>query len=331
VRAHRHYSPAEQARLRETVLQAQARSGCSLRQALSELGVSAATFYRWQQAPLTAEKAEALQSCYRTQPVSTPAEVQAVCAYARTHPGLGYKRLCWQMLDADLVALRPWQVHRILQEADLLARKPLPTATALHRPAPPERADQVWHVDLMYLRLSGRWYYLVDILDGYSRFLVHWTLNPTMRADTVTRTLQEALDSLPTRVPSQPQVVHDHGAQFLSAEWFELVKGADLTNIVTRIAHPQSNGRVERLHRTHRQEGLAELVEADYFGALDRMSQWSHYYNYVRAHSALRYLCPADYYRGDPAARLAEREAKLRDAQRQRQAYWATIARPQGG
>jgi len=57
------------------------------------------------------------------------------------------------------------------------------------------------------------------------------------------------------------------------------------------------------------------------------MTEWSHYYNYERPHSALKYLCPADYYRGDPDARLAEREQKLVQAAEARKAYWAGSGR----
>jgi transposase InsO family protein len=63
----------------------------------------------------------------------------------------------------------------------------------------------------------------------------------------------------------------------------------------TRIAHPESNGRLERLHRTHREEGLTEEVLVAYHQAPEAMTNWSDYYNYRRPHTALKYLCPADY------------------------------------
>lgn len=103
----------------------------------------------------------------------TPKEVEAVCAFARSHPLTGYKRFCFQMLDQNVVCLRPHQVYGLLANHNLLARRgpqPLPT---LGCPPEPDHTDQVWHTDLMYLYIRPRWYYLVDILDGYSLFLVH--------------------------------------------------------------------------------------------------------------------------------------------------------------
>lgn len=155
----------------------------------------------------------------------TPEEVGTVRGFALTHPQTGYKRLAWQMVDEDVAYLRPYQVYRILTEHDLLCRRDSPPAEALRRPPEPDHPDQVWHIDLMYLYIRPRWYYLVDILDGYSRFLVHWGLNLTMLADTVTLTVQEALDRLPERRSGEPRLVYDHGSQFLSAEWRISSKG----------------------------------------------------------------------------------------------------------
>ncbi len=125
----------------------------------------------------------------------------------------------------------------------------------LNRPPEPDHPDELWHVDLMYLYISPRWYYLVDIINGYSRFMVNWSLNLTMESETVTMTVQDALEKLGDRrkVPrSRRPDIHDHGSQFISHEWRNFVKGAGITDIKTRIAHPESNGRLEHLHRTHR-------------------------------------------------------------------------------
>jgi putative transposase len=249
-----------------------------------------------------------------------------VCGWALIHPLTGYKRLTWPMVDADVVYLRPWQVYAIPKERNLLRRGPKSVLETLKRPPEPDHPDQVWPVDLMYVYIVPRWYYLVDVLDGYSRFLVNWSLNLTMTADTVTMTVQEALDRLSHRCPGEPKIVHDRGGQFLRAEWRRFVEGSGVTDIKTRGRHPQSNGRLERLHCTHREEGLQEELLTDYHRALELVEDWSGFYNYKRPHSALKYLCPVDYYRGDPVARLSEREMKLAQALEARRQYWEVYA-----
>lgn len=306
----------------KTVAQAQERSGQPVTSILSQLELPRATYYRWEKRTQVGQLADRVVVPRRQALLPTPDEVDAVCDGALTNPATGYKRLTWLMVDQDVVYLRPYQVYRILKGRDLLARRPKAASEALNRPPAPDHPDQVWHIDLMYLYIRPRWYYLVDIVDGYSRFLVHWSLNLTMEAYTVTLSVQEALDKLPGRRPGEPKVVHDHGSQFISAEWRRFVEAAGVTDIPTRVAHPQSNGTVERLHRTHREEGIPEETLSDYYSALDAMKYWDDFYNYVRPHSALKYLCPADYYRGDPTARLAERQAKLLKAVEARRAYW---------
>ena len=92
-----------------------------------------------------------------------------------------------------------------------------------------------------------------------------------------------------------------------------------------------SRRKEERLHRTHREEGLTEESLTGYYAALDAMKCWDEYYNYKRPHSAIRYLVPADYYRGDPDTRILGREQKLVQAVEMRQAYWQReSARDQG-
>lgn len=305
-------------------------TGDSIEDTVAQLGLPRATFYRW------AERAQ--EGCledrrvvpHQSVPVPTPGEVAAVRGYALAHPLIGYKRMCWQMVDADVAYLRPYQVYDILGAQGLIRRREMVIADPFHRPAAPDHPDQVWHIDLMYLYIRPRWYYLVDILDGYSRFLVHWSLNLTMTADTVTLTAQEAVERLGSRRAGEPHIVHDNGSQFLSKDWRDFVSGTGITDIRTRIAHPQSNGRVERLHRTHRAEGLIEEELDDYYQALDAMTGWGRYYNYERPHSALQYLRPADYYRGDPAACLAARASKLAQATQDRCSYWGNAARAAG-
>jgi transposase InsO family protein len=306
----------------ETVQQAQARTAQSIDEILLQLGLPSATYYRWLDRQQQGQLADQVEVPRRRVPRPTPLEEAAVRGFALDYPQMGYKRLAWAMVDADVAFLRPHQVYSVLRAHDLLRIQPGSPPEALKRPAEPDHSDQVWHIDLMYLFIPPRWYYLVDILDGYSRFLVHWSLNLTMLAETVTRTVQEALEQLPQCEAGKPRLVHDHGSQFLGREWRAFVAGTGLTDIKTRVAHPQSNGRLERLHRTHREEGLSLEELTSYQQALGVMARWAEYYNYRRPHSALRYLCPADYYRGDPEARLAERQEKLAQAAAARAAYW---------
>ena len=197
-----------------------------------------------------------------------------------------------------------------------------PAGLKLTHDPPPAKAGEL-HIDLMYVRIQSSWFYLVDIIDAYSRYLVHWTLNPTMTGDTVILTVQQALDGLVHRRPDEPKVVHDSGSQFASRDWLNFVDAVGVRDIRTRVAHPQSNGVVECVHRTHRQEALVGEATEDYHAAHGAFTRHVAFYNHQRPHTALRYLPPAVYYRGDPEAKLRERQLRLATALEARKAFWA--------
>lgn len=307
---------------------AKARTRQSDEQVLAQLGLPAATYYRWEARAANGNLADRVIVPRHVGLPPMPLEERAVCRFAWAHPRTGYKKLTWQMVDENVAFLGPNQVYAVLDRNDLLARRGRGLPEVLHRPPEAQHADERWHVDIMYLRLDVRWCYLVDILDAYSRFLVYWTLNLTMRADTITHTVQAALDQTQAMRQAQPEVVHDNGKQFVSAEWRQLVAGAAIKDIATRLAHPQSNGRLERLHRSHREEGLSDADLSSYYAAQDALKHWDHFYNHQRPHAALHYLCPVDYYRGDPAVRLQERVAKLERGRQVREAYWREGRKP---
>lgn len=289
---------------------------------LKDLGLTHSTFYRWLQRAEdgTLDDHQVRPAHLRLPP--TPGESARVLQYAQVHPLLGYKRLSWAMVDENVACLRPWMVHLILKEHDLLGRR-AQLIVPYARPDEPDHPDQRWHTDLMSLKLNGRWFHLIDVLDAFSRYLVYWEVLLSARADVVVLAAQRALETLNGRKQvGEPEIVHDRGPQFVGQEWRVFVRNAEVGDIPTRAHHPQSNGRVERLHRTTKEEGLSERDRDDLFRARNALTRWQQYYNHERPHTALHYLHPVDYYRGDPPARLAEREEKLRCAADARAEYW---------
>ncbi|MGB7009953.1 MAG: DDE-type integrase/transposase/recombinase, partial [Pseudolabrys sp.] len=110
-----------------------------------------------------------------------PWEKEAIIEFHLKNPLEGYRRLTFMMLDADVVAVSPASVWRVLKQAGLLSRwksKPSRKGTGFEQPLQPH---QHWHIDISYINLSGTFYYLCSILDGFSRFLVHWDLRESMR------------------------------------------------------------------------------------------------------------------------------------------------------
>jgi putative transposase len=286
------------------------------------LGLPKATYHRWATRAHQKQLADHIVVPRRQAIPPTPVEVRCVRAFADEHFGLGYKRLAYSLMLENQAFLYPWMVHDILAQANLLGRRQ-PAPELLHRPPEADHPDQRWHTDLMMWYFDERWYWLLDVLDAYSRYLVYCEVLITATAQDIVRAEQRAIDTLTgrTRRPGEPEIVHDGGPQFIGHEWTQFVQATGTTNVRTHPYHPQSNGKNERVHRTFRTE-IPLDVDAKLYEARAVIETYRVYYNDRRPHSALHYLSPSDYYRGDPIACLAERHANLRAAAEARRVYW---------
>jgi transposase InsO family protein len=238
-----------------------------------------------------------------------PEEEQAIIDYALSHPRDGYRRLCWMMVDDDVAYVSPSTVYNVLDRHDLLYRWKRSQSSG-KRPAKPTSANQRWHTDIMYLHLCGRWYFFVGVIDGYSRYLVHWEILTTMKADDVTLVVQRALEKHPE---AKPEIIHDNGSQFTGREFKKLLKRFELAQIRIRLYHPESNGTIERFHRTLREENSDKNLQ-NLGQAREMIGRWVDYYNYERLHAGIRYLRPVDYYMGNPEQLIEVRKNKLAEA-----------------
>lgn len=306
------FAAETKAELLAVVRATRARTGWTIRRILHHLGLSKARYRAWTKRVASDALADRPPIAPSRESILAE-EKAAVLTYALAHPKDGYRRLTWQMIDADVAYLSESSVYRILNDADLLYRWKRRTSSGT-APAKPTRPHERWHTDLMYLRIADSWYFLVTVLDAYSRYVVHWELLTTMTAADVRLVIQEALE----RTGASPAVVTDNGAQFTALEFKELVRRFALEHIRIRTYHPESNGLVERFHRSTR-DALEDATLANLGQARAIIAQWVQHYNEERLHAGLGYLAPAEFYRGNPAARLAERRVKLATARRERQ------------
>lgn len=308
------FSAEAKAELLALVRRTEERTGWTVRRILHHLGLARSRYRDWIKRAARDALADRSTASVAMDAI-LPEEKQAVIDYALAHPKDGYRRLAWQMVDADVAFLSPSSVYRVLNDEDLLYRWKRSTRSG-EAPPRPTRPHERWHTDLMYLRIGDVWYFLTTVIDAYSRYVVHWELLTTMTAADVRRVIQQALET----TGATPQLVTDNGSQFTSAEFKDLVRRFSVDHIRIRTYHPESNGTVERYHRSTR-EALAEETLVNLVRAREIIGAWVQHYNEERLHAGIGYLPPAEYYRGDPPKRQAERQGKLataRESRRQR-------------
>ena len=243
-------------------------------------------------------------------------EKQAILDFHDRHPLEGYRRLTFMMLDDDLVAVSPASVYRVLKTARRLDRQwlaPSKKGTGFVQPLAPH---EHWHVDVSYINVQGTFYYLTSILDGATRYLIHWELRETMTEQDVEVTVQRALERHPGVTP---RIISDNGPQFISRDFKEFIRLVGITHVRTSPYYPQSNGKLERWHGSLKRECVRPACPATVEEARRRVSSYVAHYNEVRLHSAIGYLTPADKLAGLADVIFAERDRKLEEARARRQ------------
>jgi len=253
-------------------------------------------------------------------------EKQAILNFHDRHPLDGYRRITFMMLDADVAAVSPSTVYRLLKAGGRLDRKfqqPSKKGTGFVQPL---AAHQHWHVDVTYLNLGGTFYYLCSLLDGYSRFIVHWEIREQMTEQDIETIIQRGLEKHPG---AKPRIISDNGPQFIAKDFKEFVRVVGITHVRTSPYYPQSNGKLERWHGSLKGEHFRSFDPKTLDEARRVVERYVTYYNQVRLHSALGYVTPADKLAGREKAIFDARDAKLEQArERRRQARQAVVEPP---
>jgi putative transposase len=245
----------------------------------------------------------------------TDEEKLRICNFARTNPLEGYRRMTFMMLDADVVACSPASVYRVLKKAGLLAG-PTPNVTKKGTGfVQPLKPHQEWHVDVSYLNIAGTFYFLCSILDGYSRFIVHWEIREKMEEIDVETILQRAREMYPGE---HPRIITDNGPQFIAKDFKEFIRVAGMTHVRTSPYYPQSNGKLERFHKTIKGECIRVKVPLSLDEARRIVTDFVAHYNHIRLHSAIGYVTPNDKLLGNDPAIHAQRDRKLTQARERR-------------
>jgi putative transposase len=245
------------------------------------------------------------------------AEKQAIVAFHGQFPAEGYRRLTFMVLDADVVACSPASVYRVLQGAGLLDRhipKPSSKGKGFVQPLQPH---QHWHVDVSYLNICGTFYYQCSVLDGYSRYIVHWEVREAMTEADVEQIIQRAREKFPD---TRPRIISDNGPQFIAKDFKGLIRVCGMSHARTSPYYPQSNGKIERWHRILKEDCIRPGTPLSLEDAQRIVARFVEHYNTVRLHSAIGYLTPKDKLDGREQEIFAARDRKLEEARERRKA-----------
>jgi putative transposase len=219
-------------------------------------------------------------------------------------PFYGARRIAAQLTHEGQPVNRK-TVARYMAEMRLTAIYPGPNLSkraaqaAIHpyllRNLPIVRVNQVWGVDITYVRCQQSWLYLVAVLDWFSRYVLSWELDQTLAQPFVTTAVQRAL------AQATPDIFNsDQGSHFTSPQYTDLLKTAGVRISMDGRGRALDNIFTERLWRTVKYEEIYLHEYTSLREARSGLRAYFDFYNTRRLHQALGYRPPAEVY----AARL---------------------------
>jgi transposase InsO family protein len=261
------------------------------RQALMALGVPKSSYYRWRQVQHDPGN--------RKRPWNriTPEEEDKILVVARESPELSSRQLSAWITDNKGFAVSESTVYRILKREGLVKRQETQLLAANEYHTKTTRSHQMWATDASYFRVVGwGYYYLVTVMDDYSRFILAWKLQKDMSANSLIEVVQKAVDATGmTDVPveDRTKLLSDNGAGYISRAFRNYIRLVGIGHILAAPFHPQTNGKVERYQQSLKRE--VNQLPYELPSRLERaIADFVDYYNYRRYHKALGNVPPAD-------------------------------------
>jgi putative transposase len=294
-------SPSEKG---DILAQVENQPGCK-QKVLADLGISRSTYYRWRQGHNEPKR--------RVRPWNriTPNEERRILAVAREFPELSSRQLSAWITDHEGFAISESTVYRILRREGLVKRQEIQAEAAKEYHTKTTRPHQMWATDACYFRVVGwGYYYLVTVMDDYSRFILGWKLQKDMSANSLIEVVQQAVDATGmTDVPveNRTRLLSDNGAGYVSRAFRNYLNLVGIGHILAAPYHPQTNGKVERYQQSLKRE--VNQLPYELPGHLEKaITDFVEYYNYRRYHKALGNVVPDDVLCGRREAILQRRK-----------------------
>jgi putative transposase len=214
-------------------------------------------------------------------------------------PVYGYRRVQWWLEHVGGLKLNRKRVLRVMRERGLLVRSRRFRVTRRKdwSTMNVSQPDQVWQMDMtkVWAGPTTGWAYLVSALDCCTREIVGWDLSLRCRTQDALAALHRAvLEALPLGPRGKGlTLTTDNGTQFTSARFIATLGQLGIAHRRTAYNHPEGNGRIERFHRSLKEEEVWLNEYQSFEQARNSIARWIHEYNHQRPHQSLHYRTPA--------------------------------------
>ncbi len=217
------------------------------------------------------------------------------------HPTWGYRTLTKVIRRDHGILVNRKKIRRMMQVMGIYTIFPKPNLSKryhaqhvrpyLLRKLNIERPNQVWGIDITYIRMQRGFVYLFIIIDWYSRKIVDYDLSGTLEKSFVLRCLGRALNV------TKPEIINsDQGSHFTNPDYINLMEEANVKISMDGKGQALDNVRTERFFRTLKYD-LIYIHEFETLRALrTAIAKHMHEYNTYRPHSLIGDLTPEEVY-----------------------------------
>lgn len=263
-----------------------------------EYGITRKTGYKWLERAETTGNLSDRSHAPLSLPGKTPREIEETIIKLRLdNPGWGGKKIL-QVLEnqgyTNLPCIRT--ANNILKRNNCVSPEDSAKHTAFVR-FQREHCNEMWQTDFKgdFALLNDERCFPFDILDDCSRFCLR------LEAKSCAQGVQKSFENTFREYGMPKSILSDNGAQFAGfrggyTQFERWLMDLDITPIHGRIVHPQTQGKIERFHRSMKDELLKHRAFADLNEAASALRDWREKYNNIRPHEALGMKCPADIY-----------------------------------
>jgi transposase InsO family protein len=308
-----------------TLLLTVQRSGFSITEALKRLDIPRTTYYRWR----SKFKKEGFKGLKDKNPIPkkqwnaiTPAEEQTILRIANCNPELSSREISFSITDKENFTVSESTVYRVLKKEGLIRDTEVtsfPAAKEYH--SKPRFVNQQWQTDATYLHVEGwGWFYLISVLDDYSRKIISWKIQNSMTAEDFIEVVNDACKISGVDTMRMPNLVSDRGPALISDDLAYYLEEKNIHHILASPYHPQTNGKIERYHKS-----LKSRVKLHIYGCPNTLKaevgRFISYYNKHRYHESLGNVTPDDVYYGRREEIIKERNEKRRRTVMKRKRY----------
>ena len=262
-------------------------------------GISPKTGYKWVHRVEDGEGLGERSRCPRHVSNRTPEEVERkILALRAKQPGWGARKIKVVLersgstdIPSERTVCRILLRHGCIDPEESRKRQPWQRFEREH-------CNELWQTDFKgeFRTLDGRHCYPLDIIDDHSRFVLR-----IAAADSTLQVVIPVFESAFREYGLPQAILSDNGVQFAGfhqgyTRFEKWLMDLNILPIHGRLAHPQTQGKIERFHGTMKREFLCHRNFANAAHANAQLQRWRHTYNTKRPHEALGMRCPSDVY-----------------------------------